>query len=280
MRWAWVFLLFTACVNPLAALRLEKPLEIERHRLLLKHDGTLPEDVARLERAVEKALPVLAEWGGLAEPVTVFLVNDHDALEEAVHRPGYSWLRAWGRYDEIIFQAPSTWTRRDEPVDQLVLHELSHCLLFQRSASKKDWLEKEIPLWFREGMAISIARQANQYPNPVDSGAWLMKNPTLDVFKDGEALSQDRSAEVYAVGFHAFVFLENQSGREKIVAIMDAMRSGETFEAAFARTIGVSVDAFRVNFENDLKFRAFRYERRSRIQRPTMGAPATEGQGT
>lgn len=257
-RAALALLLLAGCVGPLGALRAELPLQVAASRLVLKSDGNSADDVRRMRSALEKAVPALQRWGGLREPVTVYVVPTHDDLETAVRRPGYAWLRAWGRYDEVIFQAPSTWTKRDDVLEQLVLHELTHCLLFQQAGNRDTWLEKEIPLWFREGMAIAVAGQASQYPSLEDSALWLVRNPTADVFQDGEALSESQSNEVYAIGFHAFTFLERRYGRERLEALLRTMREGDDFTRAFGKAIGLPVERFQRDFENYLRMRAFR----------------------
>ena len=268
MRFSWLVLLGLGCAGPLGALRVEKSLD--SGRFTLRSEEKSAADAQRIERAIGKASAGLGRWGGLKEPVTVFIVSSHDDLEAAVHRRGYAWLRAWGRYDDVIFQAPSTWTTKDEPVEQLVLHELTHCLLFQRSGTRTTWLEKKIPLWFREGMAVSTAGQASLYPSLEDSALWLQRNPGVDAFRDGETLSADQSAEMYGLALHAFDFLERRYGKERIEALMATMRGSADFEAAFAQAIGVPVERFQKDFENFLRLRAFRGAGRGGHSRPDL----------
>src|SRR4051812_39900381 len=108
---AALLLLVAGCTGPLGALRVETPLTISGYRFTLKssNEGSSADRQA-IESALEKATPGLARWGGLEQPVTVYLLASHDDLESAVHRRGFGWLRAWARYDDVIFQAPSTWT--------------------------------------------------------------------------------------------------------------------------------------------------------------------------
>ena len=176
-----------------------------------------------------------------------------------MHRRGFGWLRAWARYDDVIFQAPSTWTNAPALVEQLVLHELTHCLLFQRSGTRETWLEKKIPLWFREGMAISNAGQAQLYPSLEDSALWLVRNPTP------RCLPRRRGALRRPVGRDvrprpARLHLPGAPLRApiSIEALMTAMRKGSDFETAFDKAIGVPVVRFQKDFENYLRLRAFR----------------------
>lgn len=277
LRRAWVLLVLAGCAGPLGALRVETPLTISGQRFTLKSDERSAADRQAIESALQKATPGLARWGGLEVPVTVYLLASHDDLETAVHRRGFGWLRAWARYDDVIFQAPSTWTTSQSVVEQLVLHELTHCLLFQRSGTRETWLEKQIPLWFREGMAISTAGQAPLYPSLEDSALWLVRNPTLDAFRDGETLSQGQSVEIYGIALHAFNFLERRYGTDRVQGLMTTMRKGSDFETAFDKTIGVPVVRFQKDFQNYLRLRAFRGIRRP--QRSDNAGAVTPGQG-
>lgn len=258
MRWCWL-VFFCSCAAPLSALKVETPLTIESHRFMVRsHESAPPDDTRLIAAAIEKANPGLERWGGLAEPVTVHLVKNHRDLEAAVHRGGFEWLKAWGTYDEVIFQTPSTWTTKHELVDQLVLHELTHCLLFQRSGTRENWYLKRIPLWFREGMAIATAAQAPLYPSLEDSALWLERNPTLNPFRDGEELSEKQADAVYGLGLHAFRYLVRRHGDEKVKVLMKAMQAGALFEPAFAEVFSETVEQFQQDFESYLKNRAFR----------------------
>ena len=141
---------------------------------------------------------------------------------------------------------------------RLLVHELTHCLMFQHSGTRVNWAQKGIPLWFREGMAVATAGQARHYPSLEDSARWLERNRSLDVFRDGEALSAEHAGAVYGIALHAFEFMERRYGRQKIRTLMAQMSLGSTFELAFGQTLGVAVALFQRDFENYLRFRAFR----------------------
>lgn len=263
--------LVTGCAGPLGALRVQTPVAFDGNRFTLRTDGSIPQDVARVQAALAKATAPLTRWGGLEAPVTVYVVSTHDDLEAAVHRRGYGWLRAWARYDEVIVQAPSTWTERDEVLNELVVHELTHCLLFQRSGTRESWRDKQIPLWFREGMAILTAKQAYLYPSLEDSALWLQRNPTFDPFADGEALSAEHASEVYGIALHAFAFLERRYGAPRLEALMATMREGAGFERAFDRAVGIAPAVFLKDFGNYLRLRAFRGSGRTvPLRRPDL----------
>jgi hypothetical protein len=246
------------CANPLAALTAERVITVDRQRYLLRSRDDAGKDVDRTAAALEVATPRLAVWDGLRSPVTVHILPDHEALERAVRRPGFDWLRAWARYDDVMLQAPSTWAPSQKALEELLTHELTHCLMFQHSADATSWNGRRIPLWFREGMAIWTARQGDRYPTLEDTSAWRAQHPELDPFRDGDALSQYFSGPVYGLAHHAFSFLVKRYGVEAVKAIMAEMQVGQRFPDAFRTAVGLDAKRFQQDFETYLRLKGFR----------------------
>jgi hypothetical protein len=257
----WCALLFLSgfgCVAPLSSLTRVTTIATRSAHLTLKSAPEAIKDEARVRDALGRSVAKLERWGSLAVDVTVHIAPTHSALERAVGRQGYDWLRAWARYDELIIQSPSSWAGSDRDVDELVVHELTHCLLFQRSGNSKTWESKQIPFWFREGLATVTADQGLRYPSLEDLADWIQSNSGLDVFGDAERLSRKAYAQIYGTSFHAMRFLLKRVGDRAIVEMMAAMRQGENFEGAFARATGTTQRRFEVDFLNYLRFRGFR----------------------
>lgn len=246
------------CASPLKSLTSERTLTVDREQYLLRSRDDAGTDVERTAEALGVATPRLDVWGGLLSPVTVHLLPDHEALEQAVRRPGFDWLRAWARYDDVMLQAPSTWAPTQEPLEELLTHELTHCLMFQHSADGDSWNGRRIPLWFREGMAIWTAKQGSKYPTLEDTSAWLKQHPDLDPFRDGDALSQDFSGPVYGLAHHAFSFLVRRYGEKSVKGIMEAMKRGQRFPEAFRAAVGLDAKLFQQDFETYLRLKGFR----------------------
>jgi hypothetical protein len=226
-----------------------------------------PEDAAGAQQvitAVRAAVPRTVRWGGLEVPVTITIHPSHDALEAAVRRPGYGWLRAWARYATIDLQSPSTWRifgARDEQVVELLTHELTHCAMYQRAASEWSWSYKGIPLWFREGMASQTAEQGYRrgtvedlwrfyeqgFPGAGDGElaagtvARVARGRGLegDPLGDPEPMYQERSDVVYGAAHYAFGFLVERYGEPRVRDILERMRAGAPFPQAFQGAIGV-----------------------------------------
>ncbi|MFP2962701.1 hypothetical protein ACLEPN_34265 [Myxococcus sp. 1LA] len=92
------------------------------------------EAAQQVRLAVERALPRLHRWGTFDDTVTIVVHPNHASLERAANRPGHDFLRAWARYEQIELQSPRTWTARGASqgqVDELLLHELTHSLMYQ-----------------------------------------------------------------------------------------------------------------------------------------------------
>ncbi len=270
--WAW------GCASPLSALTSSRELSVGAARFELRWAAEDAREQERVGRAVERAAVGLERWGGVPKPVTVHLVPGHDELERAVRRFGYGWLRAWAKYDDVVLQSPRTWSASgagDGEVDELVLHELTHCLLFQRSAPREAWLLRGIPMWFREGMATWTAKQAYRFPSLEDLSRWLWAHPELDVFRDGDALSRDYFDATYGLSHHAFAFLVKRYGEAAVMRIMNAMQSSGPFRTAFELAVGLPLGAFERDFSNYVRLGGFRgYGLKVRpLPRPGRGAP-------
>ena len=204
-----------------------------------------------VEVALKEAVPRVERWGRFAAPVSVRIHPTHDALEQAVHRIDYPWLRAWARYDSIDMQSPRTWSLLGASHRQLVellTHELTHCLMYQGVAGPNDWARKSIPLWFREGMASFTAEQGYRRPGENDLKRYLDDHPGKDPITDGDKLYRTENEIVYGAAHRAFAHLVRTHGESSVVALIAAMREGLLFAEAFTRVIGVDDRAFARDF--------------------------------
>jgi hypothetical protein len=239
---------------------------------------------AQVQRSIERAMPSLERWGKLKVPVTVRVLPSHDALEEAVSRPGYPWLKAWARYDEVLLQSPRTWSllgARPADVDELVLHELTHCAMYQLSSDRLTWMRKDIPLWFREGMASFTAGQGYRWPDLEALARFYERFPSADPVEEPEGTFTEAPSEsrcpltrlfkdppgtlyrvqsdvVYGAAHHAFAFLVRRYGEERVRQLLSAMAQGLTFPEAFETILELSPKAFAQDFKRYVRWRGFR----------------------
>ncbi|BDG07143.1 hypothetical protein [Anaeromyxobacter paludicola] len=235
-----------------------------------------PEDAGAADQVVQAlpgALERLRPWGALGAPVTITLYPSHEAFEAAIYREGYGWLRAWARYDTIDLQSPRSWSLLVGPsqkdVEELVTHELTHCVMYQLAGSEWSWPYKGIPLWFREGMASVAADQGHRRKDPEfiyrfyvsssplsgsgDGAGGEVAAPTAvrpngDPVSDPEPLYQSDQEVVYASAHWAFQFLLDRYGMDRVKHLLDEMNRGKLFNAAFQSAIGIAPDEFESDF--------------------------------
>lgn len=210
--------------------------------------------------AVEKAAPKLVRWGRLDAPLRILLVN-HDQLEWHTGRHGYPWLRAWARHDDLLFQSPSTFPVRPptpEELEEMVLHELTHSVMFQRAATTTSWRRKHIPLWFREGMATYTADQGYQYPALEDIARYYRSRTGLDPISSPEPLYQGDREIVYASAHHAFAYFIKVHGEAPVLQIIDRMAEGPAFTEAFTEVTAQTPEAFLGGFKQFVTSGSFR----------------------
>ena len=212
-------------------------------------------ELGRLSTGLIAAASSVALWGSFRSRLQVRVLEDHDALERAVGRPGYSWLRAWAYGDLVLLQSPRTWeatTQAQAPdVLELLTHELTHALMYQLlepDDSPPSWSSgaalEEPPLWFREGMASVTAGQGKKRLSPEELRDWLLRHPGKNPLEpDGELVRTEKEA-VYGAAHRAFELLLARGGDQAIRDVLRGMRSGARFSDAFAAATGQQASTF------------------------------------
>ncbi|RKG88821.1 hypothetical protein D7W82_08980 [Corallococcus sp. CA049B] len=254
-------LLLSACASVQKAPSPAATLALPGGEFLFEHSAKDAQSADMVRRAVENAAPQLARWGAFQEPVTLVIHPNHAALERAARRSGYDFLRAWARYEQVEVQSPRTWTRAgatQKQVDELLLHELTHSLMWQASATVSDWTKKGIPLWFSEGMASYTAGQGYRVPSLEDLARFLHQYPQADPLARAESLYETENATVYGAAHHAFTFLMERYGEKRVRGVLAAMRGGHDFTGGFQKAIGLPVDAFLRDFRRYVYLRGFK----------------------
>jgi hypothetical protein len=250
------------CVSPFSELKTDaQPVETEVGTFRLEYPPSEAQGAAMVRAAIEKAGPKLARWGKLQQPVTVRIHRGHKALEAAAKHSGYEWLRAWTRYDVLDVQAPDTWSplpATQQDLDETMLHELTHALMYQAAANPSGWRQKKIPAWFREGMATYTAEQGYRWPTLEQLARTMEEHPKWEPLLRPEQLYRDEMPVAYGAAHHAFTFLVNRYGEGTVRALLEQMHQGSDFPKAFTTAVGISPDAFLRDFERYLRLRGFR----------------------
>lgn len=141
----------------------------------------------------------------------------------------------------------------------IIRHELSH--YFMREVVGPVRIQ-EVPAWFDEGFArlqewtIDASRWSGRFNKysalsmagvgPVPS---LLQLADLDSFQSG---TEDRQLSNYYISSQAMEMVMNAAGTSGVIRILELVRDGTEFSAAFARVAGSSYPAFAVSFRTAL----------------------------
>lgn len=230
----------------------------------------------KLRAALEFVGPKLTRWGTLKDTVTVRVLPDHKALERAAGHSGAAWLRAWARYDVVDVQAPRTWglfgaTQND--VNELMLHEVTHSLMYQLASDREHWRRTGIPVWFREGMASYTAEQGYRWPTLEALSRYMHDNPGSEPLQSAAELVEKESALAYGAGHHAFTFLVKRYGEASVRALLRDISRGSSFSEAFTHAVGLPPEAFIRDFDRYVLWRGFKG---GRVLKRQARVPAAE----
>ena len=216
------------------------------------------QELPRIEQGLLAASARVARWGSFREGILVRVLPDHAALEEAVDRQGYPWLRAWAFGDLVLLQSPRTWAPEagDDEVAQLIAHEVTHALMYQllQPGEGPPYAGEEPPLWFREGMASVTAGQDRRRLSGAELSQWAARHPDADLLRPAAELYRTEKDAVYSAAHRAFELLLRLTGENGVRELLRRVSMGAAFPDAFRSSTGHSLtdferDAIRSGFE-------------------------------
>lgn len=203
-----------------------------------------------LEEAVTRALPRIRIWGRLVHPVTVIICPDHDALERAVHRHGYRWLKAWATEETVYLQSPRSWlVLSRKRFFELMTHELTHVVHYQTAGLKTSRSTVNDPLWFREGLASWTAGQGYRRYSRRTLRQKLRSHPSFDPLSPTRREIQKNQKLVYSAAHHLVSFLIEKYGEGKIRELLRHIAEGSSFDQAFGKTYATSTGKMEKRWE-------------------------------
>ena len=252
LQMLWLAALAGCAVPRLSSTPDEAPLAVEVRGPGLLFEVRYPRErageAARIGGGLLAAGPRLSRWGRFRHGVTVRILPDHESLEALIGLHGYPWLRAWAFGEQILLQSPSSWddppAAAREEMSELLLHELTHALMYQLLQPAGGGFPEEPPLWFREGMASVTAGQGHRRLGLDDLRSWQRAHPDADLLHPSPELYRTEREAVYAAAHRAFELLVELHGDEAVRDVLRGVRSGARFEDAFAVATGGPLAGF------------------------------------
>lgn len=218
-------------------------------RIVVVHDPADESATLEIVAALPTALARAERWGPLPG-ATIFVHASDESFRQAVGPIERSGLRAWTRYDEVHLRAPRAWGPLGAAPGELVEvlgHELTHCVTYQRIGDLASWARRPLPFWFREGMALDVH-------DPDLDRAMRARLRTFEARRappGGESalaraqeLLPDHADLAYATAHVAFDALVERAGRAVVGRILDRVRDDARFDDAFAAEAGLTLAAF------------------------------------
>lgn len=207
---------------------------IDQEEILAQVTG---EDLARMMRAVGLRDP--------GPPIRIRIVAE--GSPEARLPPSWSVAYAFGASGQIVLIPSRVPAYPDDRLTGVLRHEIAHVLI-ARAAGRQ-----EVPRWFNEGLSIIISREWRLN----DHAQLLVAN-----LRRGE-LSLDELDRQFYGGAHsagsayalsaAFVrFLLDQYGHGTAALILRGVASGQSFESASRRALGVPLSTALEAYDDHL----------------------------
>ncbi len=234
----------------------EEELEVGSNTFTVRAQEVDRDAFEQVVGAVRRAGRELKRWGDFRDPVEVLVLPDRERFDEAVGEGRFPDRRGFARYDQIFLLSPSAWGRRgarEAELDELVLHELTHALMYQHASTRTGWRRKGIPFWFREGMASYTARQAYRWKEPsreqLREGRSVFQEEREDENQLGE---RDGGRTRYGLAHYAFDALLARGGERRIRELLEEMDDGAGFDEAFEETYRKPLPDFIAELERTL----------------------------
>ena len=212
--------------------------------------GRVADKVSEICRA---EIPRIAAELGLTDiaPIEIVVTSDARGYDKSLQEGLPTWGIAFAILEEqrILVDVKKA-ARAYNSLEEVVPHELSHLLLFQRVPRVR------FPLWFLEGLAQWQAREWSM----VD--AWTLMNsvwdgsaPPLRDMTHAYPADETRAQAAYRVSYAAFTELFSAGGFERLPEFLGEVARRRSFETAFTDYWGFTLSDYGSYFQDDLERR-------------------------
>ncbi len=192
-----------------------------------------------LHTAAVQGLARLEQDAGLVaeQPVDLYIyANTTDMRDAILYEPSWTGGMAFpGHSIVIIGIAPSDldWGK------DTIVHELTHVLVGHLTFSCLG----DVPTWLNEGLAVYSEGELEAYSRKqLDDAIADDKLFSVRSLSGGFSEIPDRADLSYSESYSIVKFLIEQYGRDKMTALLLALRDGAVIDEALAQTYGFNVD--------------------------------------
>jgi Tol biopolymer transport system component len=201
----------------------------------------------------EKAHVMLSERIGhsLAHRVPIILYGSHNDFSQTNVTPELVDAGTGGFTEVLRNRVVIPFTGSYEDLRHVVVHELTHAIMFDElyGGSAASLIARQsffsMPLWFAEGSAeyFSLGMESN--------AEMFLRDGTLEGYLP--PLEVSGGYIVYKQGQSAISYLVDRFGEERYREIVQRIRTYRSFERAFQRSTGMSVQKFDEQWRDWLK---------------------------
>ncbi|GJJ01469.1 hypothetical protein RugamoR64_20070 [Duganella rhizosphaerae] len=216
---------------------------------------SLKEILSASQRKVEVTLNA-----HFAKPIETYVCASQDSFNDYVFlSKNVRGAVYWGK----LFLSPGAFDRGEESLAELTTHELTH-YLFNTHLGEKTHIEN-IPMWFREGIAVFVADGGPDYTKEKDVSE-LMSSAEKEAYLSGrvdfwfasknpaDAVTRNGVANwlIYRIGA-SFVHYMHDTQPEKFEKLMQLLLSGTEFPQALEVSYGKNIEILRKEFSQYLR---------------------------
>jgi hypothetical protein len=183
----------------------------------------------------------MTEFSGKIE---VWICDNHDQFRHAINAPIQDWAAgaAFPLQKRILIRNPGFVANRNLRFTLVLRHEIAHVLVGDRLGRRLN----ELPTWFNEGVAMLLSGEGMFFRHDLvlmSNSIWRSIIPLRDLvgrFPESPSIAK----LAYAESLSAVSMLKREYGVEGLIAVIDLVSLGETFESAMELALGVSPYSF------------------------------------
>jgi len=200
--------------------------------------------VPEVERLAESGLPRALRLTGLTDPGPPIVVALAPEGSPAA-RSAPPWVSGWadGRAGVAVLLPARVERYPDLGLGPLVRHEVTHVLVARAAAGRL------VPRWFDEGVAMAAGREW-ELGDRARVALAVLSDASLPITRLDRAFAGGESevAAAYALAGDLVRELGDRYGEAVSGAILARVARGESFEQAFARATGVTLERFESDY--------------------------------